>query len=75
VEELRTVITIVGVGAEDCLVVDTFGFNFANCRFALWGKCDGQKTAARWCGLAGRGVILWRWVCAIIRWLENCGFA
>jgi hypothetical protein len=28
VEELRTVTRIVGMGAEDCLVVDTFGFNF-----------------------------------------------
>jgi hypothetical protein len=28
VEELRTVIRIVGVGVEDCLVVDTFGIYF-----------------------------------------------
>jgi hypothetical protein len=28
VEELRTVMRIVDMGAEDCLVVDTFGLNF-----------------------------------------------
>jgi len=29
VKELRAVVRIVGVRREDCLVVDTFGFNFA----------------------------------------------
>jgi hypothetical protein len=35
VEELRTVIRIVDVGAQDCLVVDTFGFSFLIWGFAL----------------------------------------
>ena len=34
-EELRTVIRIVDVGAQDCLVVDTFGFSFLIWGFAL----------------------------------------
>jgi hypothetical protein len=45
VEEVRTVVRIVGVIAEDCLVVDTFGFNFLIWRFALrrGGNALGKK--------------------------------
>jgi len=33
-----------------------------------------MKTAARCCVAAGRGVISWRQVRAIMRWLKNCDF-
>ena len=75
VEELRTVIRIVDVGAADCLVVDTFGFSFLIWGFALRGEFMAKKTAARCCTVLGRGAILWGQVRAIMRWLENCGFA
>jgi hypothetical protein len=55
--------------------VDTFGFSFLIWGFALRGEFMAKKTAARCCTVLGRGAILWGQVRAIMRWLENCGFA
>ena len=74
-EELRTVIRVVCMGAEDCLVVDTFEFSLFDVRLCFARGVHGKKAAARCCTVLGRGVILWGQVRAIMRCLENCGFA
>jgi len=58
VEKLRTVITVVGGGAQDCLVVDTFAFNFPIWCVVTEERCKREprpgvaacRAAAQFCG-------------------------